>query len=88
MKPIQIKVEANLSGWGLPWYAYSEELGGIDYDWTGDSWQNCGSPQGVGRTIQDAIEDFINTSWEKLAKLNPDEKGFNEFDFEPPFKWS
>lgn len=69
METLQIKVERDLSGWDKPWMAYSEQLGGIDYSCEdGESWSNCGSPQGKGNTIQEAIEDFLDNLGEEITK--------------------
>lgn len=40
------------------WMAYDIRKG-IDYDWDGDSWKNCGSEIGTGKTIQEAIDSFL-----------------------------
>lgn len=69
MKEIQITVARETSGWGKPWYCYSEQLGGIDYDWNGDGWTNCGSPRGEGKTIQEAIEDFLENVEEEIISF-------------------
>lgn len=55
---IQIKVDQSISGWGPLWQAYDENQG-LDYDWTGDGWESCGSKLGTGNTIPEAIEDFL-----------------------------
>jgi len=61
MEQIIIKVERDLSGWALPWYAYSEQLGGIDFSCeNGEDWKNCGSPIVHGKTIQEAIDNFLD----------------------------
>lgn len=62
METIAIKVEPAQIGFNsFGWMAYSEQLGGIDYSCeNGEDWSNCGSPQGTGVTIQDAIDDFLD----------------------------
>lgn len=68
MTTIQITViPAQIGFNSYGWCAYSEQLGGIDYDWTGDGWRNCGSPQGEGKTIPEAIDEFL----EKIEEDQP-----------------
>jgi hypothetical protein len=54
---IQIKVERESYVNGF--YAFDEKQG-LDFDWTGDGWKSCGSKIGTGKTIQEAIEDFLD----------------------------
>jgi len=68
---IQITVARESSGWGKPWIAFSEQLGGIDYSCEdGESWTNCGSPIGEGKTIAEAIEDFCEQTDTESFKWN------------------
>jgi len=57
---IQITVAPTLSSFGPPWMAYSEQLGGLDFSCeNGEDWSNCGSPIGEGKTIAEAIQNFL-----------------------------
>ena len=68
---IQITVAPTLSGFGPPWMAYSEQLGGLDYSCeNGEDFTNCGSPIGEGKTIAEAIEDFCEQTDTESFKWN------------------
>lgn len=72
METIQITVTPARIGFNtFGWMAYSEQLGGIDYSCeNGEDWTNCGSPQGEGKTIPEAIEAFLEQIEEVNFKWN------------------
>ncbi len=71
-KPETVQIKISGSNWTY-WRATFK-----DYD--------CGDPVGVGKSIQEAIDDFMETIQEKrAAKADPNDKNFV---YEIPYKWS
>lgn len=78
---LQIKVTHDQRG-----YLAMEK--GTDEDWDGDSegWHYCGAPRGFGRTIQDAIDELMETLCEnRAAKADPMDESFV---YELKYQWA